>query len=69
LSGSRIIAGSLIAGLCGIGPLALYILFGPADGNPVGLGLLAAVTVPVVGVGLAVGFVKMLIELFVGRGR
>jgi len=31
----------------GAGPILLYALFGPADGNPIGLGLLMVVLVPV----------------------
>lgn len=40
-----LIAGVVIAGL-GYLPLQLYIVFGPRDGNPIGLGLLAIVAVP-----------------------
>lgn len=36
----------------GSGPLLLYCVFGPADGNPIGLGLLFFFTAPV---GLAFG--------------
>ena len=67
VSGPRMIAASLIVGLCGIGPLALHILFGPADGNPIGFGLLAMVTVPVAGAMLALGVVKTIVAQFVGR--
>lgn len=41
-----LLAGVGIAGL-GYLPLQLYIWFGPADGNPIGLGLLMIVAVPV----------------------
>jgi len=58
-SGERIIIASLVAGVAGVGPLALYIAFGPKDGNPIGLGLLAALAVPVAGVGLCVGVIRM----------
>ncbi len=69
VSGPRFIAAGLIAGLCGIGPLALHILFGPADGNPIGLGLLAMAAVPVAGALLALGAVKTIVALLAGRGR
>jgi hypothetical protein len=44
-------AAFLTAGLAlmavGFLPILLYAMFGPADGNPIGLGLLMAVLVPV----------------------
>lgn len=40
-SGGRIIVGSLALAAAGVSPLVLYVLFGPSDGNPIGLGLLA----------------------------
>lgn len=45
-------------------PLQLYIIFGPSDGNPIGLGLLAAMGILL---GLAVfvtGLIKRLIRYF-----
>ena len=62
-SGAKIVIGSLVLGLIGIMPLSLYIRFGPKDGNPIGLGLLAVVTMPLAAVGMAVGLIKMLVEL------
>jgi hypothetical protein len=50
-------------------PLLLYVWFGPKDGNPIGLGLLAFVTLPFAGVGIAIGLVKTLFEFFQGRGE
>lgn len=36
----KVVIGSFIfAGLCSL-PLLLYVIFGPKDGNPIGLGLL-----------------------------
>lgn len=67
LTGGQIIKWTLVGGACGIGPLLLYVLLGPADGNPVGLGLLALVTVPLVLAGLAVGVIKLLVELITGK--
>jgi hypothetical protein len=65
--GSRILAWSAAAGLAGVAPLLLYIVFGPPKGNPIGLGLLAVVTVPVAGIGMMVGLIKMLVERFGSR--
>jgi len=67
LSGAAFIKWSLVAGLVGIGPLLLYTLLGPADGNPIGLGLLAVVTAPLVLAGLLVGIIKLMVELLRGR--
>jgi hypothetical protein len=61
-SGRKILTISLIAGMIGIAPLLLYVAFGPSDGNPVGLGLLAALAVPIAGIGILVGLVKLLLE-------
>lgn len=66
-SGPRIVAVSLIAGASGVLPLALYIVFGPANGNPIGLGLLAVVSVPIAAGGMLVGAIKALIERFSDR--
>jgi hypothetical protein len=63
-SGSRILIWSAVFGVAGIAPLLLYIAFGPADGNPIGLGLLAVLAVPVGAVGACVGLIKMLVEHF-----
>lgn len=68
-SGLRILAWSIAFGAAGILPLQLYIMFGPADGNPIGLGLLAVAAVPIAGVGAVFGLVKMLVEYFSGRRK
>ena len=65
-SGPKIVAASLAVGAAGLAPLALYIACGPAHGNPIGLGLLAALAVPVALVGVFVGLVKTLVQI-VGR--
>lgn len=67
-SGARILSVSLAAGSAGGLPLLLYILFGPRDGNPIGLGLLAMAAVPVAGMGVLVGLVKYAVERVSGRG-
>jgi hypothetical protein len=61
-SGRRILAIGLGIGVLGVLPLLLYIQFGPRDGNPIGLGLLAAAAVPVSGIVMAVGLIKLLVE-------
>ncbi|MCC6610661.1 MAG: hypothetical protein IT515_13435 [Burkholderiales bacterium] len=66
-SGLKIVFWSLALGAAGVAPLLLYIAFGPADGNPIGLGLLAALAVPVGAVGAGIGLIKMLVEYFTGR--
>lgn len=58
---------SAVLRLGGILPLLLYMEFGPADGNPIGLGLLSVVAVPVAGIGLAIAVIKMLVQHFVHR--
>lgn len=68
-SGPKIIIGSLAIGLIGALPLLLYIAVGPADGNPIGLGLLAVLTIPVAGILLLVGLVKTAVEYFVRGPR
>jgi hypothetical protein len=60
--GLKIMAVSAAFGLGGILPLLLYVAFGPADGNPIGLGLLAVVTVPVGVIGIAAGLVALLVQ-------
>ena len=55
--------------VAGVMPLLLYIAFGPADANPIGLGLLAVFAVPVGAEGAVIGSIKMLVERFTRRGR
>lgn len=68
-NGKRIIRGSALLAGAGISPLLLYALVGPADGNPIGLGLLAVATVPLAGIGLAIGVVTLAIERLGRRVR
>ena len=68
-SGLKIVIWSVGLGAAGVLPLLLYVAFGPAKGNPVGLGLLAVVTVPVAGVGVVVGLIKMLVQRFARRSE
>lgn len=61
--GRTILISSFLLGVAGVAPLLLYIAFGPSDGNPIGLGLLAVFAVPVSAIGMLAGLVKMLVEL------
>ena len=67
--GKRILKTSLVAGAVGVTPLLLYILLGPKDGNPIGLGLLAMLAVPVAGIGAVIGVVTMAVEFFATTKR
>ncbi|NGY05200.1 hypothetical protein [Solimonas terrae] len=49
--------GAVIAAL-GTAPLLLYIIFGPSDGNPIGLGLLAWASWLVGGVVIVVALLR-----------
>jgi hypothetical protein len=68
-SGRRIAMASLMLGIAGFLPLQIYTWFGPADGNPIGLGLLAWATFPFAAGGFLVGAIKMLVEHFRGERR
>lgn len=46
-----------------LAPLLLYVLFGPKDGNPIGLGLLVVVGVPV---GVAVSVIGLVVGMAAG---
>jgi hypothetical protein len=60
--GARTIAIGLAIGLAGTLPLLLYIALGPADGNPIGLGLLAAAALPVGGLVVLGGLVRLIVH-------
>jgi hypothetical protein len=62
LKGTRLLVAGLVVLVLGVGPLLLYIPFGPADGNPIGLGLLAFVAMPVAGVLALLGLVTMVLS-------
>lgn len=47
-----------------LAPLLLYVMFGPKDGNPIGLGLLMVVGVPV---GIALSVVGLVVGMAAGR--
>lgn len=66
-SGLRLMAMSAALGAAGVLPLLLYVAFGPKDGNPIGLGLLAVAALPVAGVGMAAGAISALVQWLRGR--
>lgn len=68
-SGPRILLTSLVIGACGVAPLLLYIGFGPADGNPIGLGLLAMIAIPLAAAGLLIGLIKTIVGYCVRERR
>jgi hypothetical protein len=62
--GLRTVAVSLGLGLIGVLPLLVYVAFGPKDGNPIGLGLLAVVAVLIATIGVVVGLIWLVVEVF-----
>lgn len=60
--GLRILLRSVTAGAVGVAPLLLYILLGPANGNPIGLGLLAMLGMVIAMVGGLIGAVTLGVE-------
>ena len=63
----KIIATSLAVGVLASLPLLLYVLVGPAGGNPIGLGLLAMLGILAGQAGLVAGLLRLAWELFTGR--
>ncbi len=55
------IKAGLLLMLAGAAPLLLYTVVGPADGNPIGLGILMVVAVPVGFLLLGIGALRMLV--------
>jgi hypothetical protein len=67
--GARIVyAGIAVAAVAWL-PLLLYFAFGPAKGNPIGLGLLAMLGTPVAVVAVLVGIVWMAVDRLADHGR
>lgn len=60
--GLRMLMLALATAAVMVGPLLVYIALRPADGNPIGLGLLAAVGVPAAGVLLLVALIQLAVE-------
>jgi hypothetical protein len=67
LTGVRLMLGSVVVGLVGVAPLLLYVAIGPADGNPVGLGLLAMLALALGAIGLLLGALLSLVQLLLRR--
>ena len=60
-SAKTVIKTGLVVMLVGAGPLLLYTLLGPSNGNPIGLGLLMVVLVPIGFLLLGTGLLWLLI--------
>ncbi len=67
--GVKVIALSLLLVLVCAAPIMLYIIFGPKDGNPVGLGLLFAVGALVAHVGFVVGMLLLIVDNLLKRKK
>jgi hypothetical protein len=61
-----LVVGLIISGV-GYLPIQLYILFGPSDGNPVGLGLLFVIGIFAGLVVFAIGIIKHTIHYLLNR--
>lgn len=66
-SGAAFIKAGLVVMAAGFLPIGLYTLFGPADGNPIGLGLLMVVLVPVGFLLAGIGVMRLLIAWLLQR--
>lgn len=60
-TGATLIKAGLLVMLVGAAPLLLYTVVGPADGNPIGLGILMVVAVPIGFLLLGIGALRLLI--------
>ena len=67
--GIKVIALSLLLVFVSAAPIMLYILLGPADGNPIGLGLLFAVGALVAHVGFVIGILMLLWDNFISKRK
>jgi branched-subunit amino acid ABC-type transport system permease component len=67
--GLKILLWSIVVGLGGCLPLLLYIQFGPSDGNPIGLGLLAIAAIILGGIGIATGLVVAIAQYATRRSN
>jgi hypothetical protein len=65
-SGRTIVVFGLSVAAIGVLPLLLYVAFGPEDGNPIGLGLLAMVAIPTGAMIAIAGIIKLLVGFFGG---
>jgi hypothetical protein len=62
--GLKLIALSLVVLLLSALPIMIYVAIGPADGNPVGLGLLFFAGAMVAHVGFVVGLVMLIYDAY-----
>jgi hypothetical protein len=63
-----LIAGAVIVAI-GYLPLEMYILLGPRDGNPIGLGLLFITATPLGLLIFVIGLIKLIVRYFLDRGE
>ena len=61
---SRFLFTGVVIAVIGYLPLQLYIVFGPRDGNPIGLGLFAVVAILAGLLVVASGFIKLAVHYF-----
>ena len=66
-SGAAFIKAGLATMAAGFLPIGLYTLVGPADGNPIGLGLLMVVLVPAGFLLAGIGVMRLLIAWLMRR--
>ena len=68
--GIRLVAFGIACFVASVLPLLIYVVLGPADGNPIGLGLLMMLGVLVLVVAGGLGLVVMVVEArSLTRGR
>lgn len=67
--GIKVIALSLLVVFIAAAPIMLYLLLGPADGNPVGLGLLFAAGALIGHAGFLVGVLLLLWDNFLSNKK
>jgi hypothetical protein len=68
-TGLKIIVASTLLGVLAIMPLLLYVMFGPEDGNPIGLGLLSMLGLILIQAGVVAGLIWLLVEILFERRR
>lgn len=65
--GVKIMLASIGVGGLSAAPLLLYAVFGPADGNPIGLGLLFVLGMLLAHAGVAIGVLWLIVERLIRR--
>ncbi|MFZ6771855.1 hypothetical protein ACO0LB_03975 [Undibacterium sp. SXout7W] len=61
---SRFLIVGVVIAVAGYLPLQCYIIFGPRDGNPIGLGLLAVIGILLGMIVFSIGVIKRVIRYF-----